>query len=167
MAPAPSQSLTIRSAQRGDVQLIVQLIRELAEYEREPDTAVATKEDLLRDGFDSPTPLFQCLIAEWDRDPAGFAFFFTNYSTWHGRAGIHLEDLFVRAHLRGRGIGKALLKAVAREAVERGCTRLSWHVLDWNQPAITFYEHLGAEILQDWRICRVTRDGIAALAGES
>jgi GNAT superfamily N-acetyltransferase len=167
MTSASSQSFFIRPAQRGDVQLMVQLIRELAEYEREPDAAVATEADLLRDGFDTPTPLFQCLIAEWEREPAGFAFFFTNYSTWHGTPGIHLEDLFVRAHLRGRGIGKALLKAVAREAVDKGCTRLNWHVLDWNQPAIDFYEHLGARILKDWRICRVSRDGIAALADAS
>ncbi len=167
MTSAFSQSLAVRRAHRGDVQLIVQLIRELAEYEREPDAAMATEQDLLRDGFDTPAPLFHCLIAEWEKEPAGFALFFMNYSTWHGRPGIHLEDLFVRAHLRGRGIGKALLKAVAREAVERGCTRLNWHVLDWNQPAIDFYEHLGAKILKDWRICRVSRDDIAALADES
>jgi len=91
---------------------------------------------------------------------------FMNYSTWHGRPGIHLEDLFVRAHLRGHGIGKALLRAVAREAVEKGCTRLNWHVLDWNEPAIDFYEHLGAKILKDWRICRVSGESITALADE-
>jgi GNAT superfamily N-acetyltransferase len=158
--------LTIRSATRADVGLMVQLIRELAEYEREPDSAVVTEEDLLRDGFNTLTPLFQCLIAESDGEPAGFAFFFTNYSTWHGRPGIHLEDLFVRAHLRSRGIGKALLRAVAAEAAAKGCTRLNWHVLDWNQPAIDFYQHLGAKILQDWRICRVSYDGIASLAEE-
>ena len=146
---------------------MVELIRELAEYEREPDSAVVTEEDLLRDGFDTATPLFECLIAEWDSEPAGFAFFFTNYSTWHGRPGIHLEDLFVRAHLRGRGIGKSLLRAVAAQAATKGCTRLNWHVLDWNQPAIEFYQHLGAKILQDWRICRVSYDGIASLAEES
>jgi GNAT superfamily N-acetyltransferase len=161
-----AQHLTIRNATRADVGLMVQLIRELAEYEREPDSAVVTEEDLLRDGFNTLTPLFQCLIAEWDGEPAGFAFFFTNYSTWHGRPGIHLEDLFVRAHLRGRGIGKALLRAVAAQAAAKGCTRLNWHVLDWNQPAIDFYQHLGAKILQDWRICRVSYDGIASLAEE-
>jgi GNAT superfamily N-acetyltransferase len=158
--------VTIRSATRADAALIVQLIRELAEYEREPDSAVVCEEDLLRDGFDTAIPLFQCLIAEWDGEPAGFAFFFTNYSTWHGRPGIHLEDLFVRAHLRGRGIGKALLRAVAAEAAAKGCTRLNWHVLDWNQPAIDFYQHLGANILQDWRICRVSYEGITSLAEE-
>ena len=107
------------------------------------------------------------MIAEWEGEPTAFALFFTNYSTWHGQPGIHLEDLFVRAHLRGRGIGKALLKAVASEAVNRGCTRLNWHVLDWNEPAIHFYKHLGASILKDWRICRVSDEDIAALAGGS
>ncbi|MFL6446225.1 MAG: GNAT family N-acetyltransferase [Bryobacteraceae bacterium] len=159
-----AEPLTIRSANREDVGLMVQLIRELAEYEREPKSAVATEEDLLRDGFDAPVPLFQCLIAEWDGEPAGFAFFFKSYSTWHGRPGIHLEDLFVREHVRARGIGKALLKAVARVAADEGCTRLNWHVLDWNQPAIDFYEHLGAKILKDWRICRLSRDALSALA---
>jgi len=165
--PATLQSLTIRSATRHDVTLMTQLIRELAHYEREPNAAIATEKDLLRDGFDTSTPLFQCLIAEWEGEPAGFAFFFMNYSTWHGRPGIHLEDLFVRAHLRGRGVGKALLRAVAREAVKKGCTRLNWHVLDWNQPAIEFYEHLGAKILQEWRICRVSYESINSLAEES
>jgi GNAT superfamily N-acetyltransferase len=149
------------------VRLILQLIRELAEYEQEPDSAVATEVDLLRDGFETPNPLFQCLIAEWEGEAAGFALFFMNYSTWHGKPGIHLEDLFVRTHLRGRGIGKALLAGVAREAVSKGCTRLNWHVLDWNQAAINFYEHLGAKILNHWRICRVSREGIATLAQTS
>lgn len=156
--------LCIRPATRSDVGLMVQLIRELAAYEREPGSATATAQDLLRDGFEAVNPLFHCLIAEWDREPVGFALFFTNYSTWHGRPGIHLEDLFVREHVRGRGIGKALLREVAAEAVARGCTRLNWHVLDWNQPAIDFYQHLGAEVLKEWRICRVSRSGIAALA---
>jgi GNAT superfamily N-acetyltransferase len=167
VSPSSEQPLTIRSATGADVRLMVQLIRELAEYEREPDSAVVTEEDLLRDGFDTARPLFNCFIAEWDRQPAGFALFFTNYSTWHGRPGIHLEDLFVRPHLRGRGVGKALLRAVAAEAAAKGCTRLNWHVLDWNQPAIDFYQHLGAKVLQDWRICRVSYDGIASLAEES
>ena len=159
-----AQSLTIRPAARADVALMVQLIHELAQYEREPDSAVASEADLLRDGFDTSNPLFHCLIAEWEGEPAAFALFFTNYSTWHGRPGIHLEDLFVRAQFRGRGIGKALLRAVAREAAAKGATRLNWHVLDWNQPAIDFYEHLGATILKEWRICRVSRDAIASLA---
>jgi GNAT superfamily N-acetyltransferase len=157
----------IRPATREDVRLILQLIRELADYEGEPDAATATEEDLLRDGFNTPQPLFHCVIAQWAGEPVGFAFFFVNYSTWHGRPGIHLEDLYVRKQFRGRGIGKALLKAVAREAIDRGCTRLNWHVLDWNQPAIEFYEHLGAKILKEWRICRVSHDGIATLASGS
>jgi GNAT superfamily N-acetyltransferase len=95
---------------RQDVRLLVQLIRELGAYEREPESAAATEEDLLRDGFDTSAPRFQSLIAEFDREPAGLALFFTNYSSWHGRPGIHVEDLFVRSHLRGRGIGKPLLR---------------------------------------------------------
>ena|SRR5436305_8198704 len=159
-------NISVRLAKAEDVQLILQFIRELAEYERAPEQAVATEEDLLRDGF-GPRPLFHCLIAEWNREPAGFALFFYNYSTWHGRPGVHLEDLYVRENRRGNGIGKALLSAVAREALANGCTRLNWHVLDWNRPAIDFYERMGATILQDWRICRVSGDALLSLARTS
>lgn len=154
----------IRRAQPADVPLILELIRELALYEREPGAVVATEADLMRDGF-GPTPRYECLIAESDGQPAGFALYFFNYSTWRGRAGIHLEDLFVRPAFRGLGIGKALLARVAAITVERQFGRLQWEVLDWNQPAIDFYQRLGAEFLHEWRIMRVTESALAELAG--
>jgi GNAT superfamily N-acetyltransferase len=166
MIPQPAQSLTIRRAERKDVALMLKLVHELATYERAPDAVVATEADLLRDGF-GEAPLFHCLIAEWEGDGVGFALFFYNYSTWHGRPGIHLEDLFVRETQRGKGIGKALLKALAAEAIEKGCTRLNWHVLDWNQSAIDFYTRMGADVLPDWRICRVSGNALAQLARAS
>ena len=110
-------------------------------------------------------PVFECLIAETDsREPAGFALFFYNYSTWRGRTGIHLEDLFVLPRFRGQGIGKALLSRVAARAAERGCVRLQWDVLDWNQTAIDFYQSLGARFLSEWRIMRVADEAIHSLA---
>jgi GNAT superfamily N-acetyltransferase len=154
----------IRPAQPADIPLILELIRELALYEREPAAVVATEADLMRDGF-GPTPRYECLIAESEGQPAGFALYFFNYSTWRGRAGIHLEDLFVRPAFRGLGIGKALLARVAAITVERKLGRLQWEVLDWNQPAIDFYQRLGAEFLHEWRIMRVTDAALAALAG--
>src|SRR5271170_1666212 len=155
--------LQIRPAEASDVPLILQFIRELAAYEREPHAVVATEADLFRDGF-GEQPLFQCLIAEVDGIPSGFAFYFFNYSTWRGRPGIHLEDLFVRPPFRGRGIGKALLIKVAEFAVANGCVRFQWDVLDWNQPAIDFYHSLGAKFLREWRIMRVSGDALTALA---
>ena len=132
-------STTIRAATPADVPLILQFIRGLAIYEREPDAVTATEADLLRDGF-GPEPYFHCLIAEEDgpdgKRAAGFAFYFFNYSTWTGRPGLYLEDLFVNPEFRGLGIGKALLARVAAIAVEKGCPRLQWEVLDWNTPAI-------------------------------
>ncbi|HEY0794933.1 MAG TPA: GNAT family N-acetyltransferase [Acidisarcina sp.] len=153
----------IRPAQRADIPLILELIRELALYEREPAAVVATEADLMRDGF-GPTPRFECLIAEYDGHPAGFALYFLNYSTWRGRAGIHLEDLFVRPAFRGHGIGLALLSRLAAITVERQFGRLQWEVLDWNHPAIDFYRRLGAEFLDEWRIMRVTDAALAELA---
>src|SRR5437588_5908675 len=139
-----SASLTIRPATSADVALIVSFIRELAEYERAPEAAVATPADLLRDGFGAE-PKFRVVIAEWNGQPAGFALFFYNYSTWQGRAGLFLEDLFVRPAFRGRGIGKALLVHLAQIAVKENCRRLEWQVLDWNTSAIDFYTSLGAQ----------------------
>jgi len=153
----------IRPATPADVPLILALIRELAAYEREPHAVLATEADLLRDGFGA-RPYFECLIAEEDGQPAGFALYFFNYSTWRGRPGIHLEDLFVRPPFRGRGIGKALLTRVAAVAVERQCGRLQWDVLDWNQPAIDFYHRLGAKFLDEWRIMRVSDEALTNLA---
>jgi len=153
----------IRPATHADIPEILAFIRELAEYEREPQSAIATEADLLRDGFAEPRR-FHCLIAEWQDAPAGFALYFYNYSTWRGHAGIYLEDLFVRPAFRGRGIGKALLAAVAAIAVAEGCPRLEWAVLDWNTPAIDFYKSVGAESMSEWTIMRVSGDALAALA---
>ena len=155
--------MSIRPAQPADAPLILALIRELAAYEREPDAAIATEEDLLRDGF-GPQSYFECLIAEEDSQPAGFALYFFNYSTWRGRPGLYLEDLFVRPEFRGKGIGKALLVRVAAVAVERGCGRLQWQVLDWNQTAIDFYQSLGARFLDEWRTMRLTDEALLKLA---
>jgi GNAT superfamily N-acetyltransferase len=155
--------LTIRPAVSTDVPEILAFIRELADYEREPQSAVATHADLLRDGF-GPIKRFHCLIAEWDGKPAGFALYFYNYSTWRGHAGIYLEDLFVRPHLRGKGIGKALFSAVAAIAHAEGCPRFEWAVLDWNQPAIDFYNSLGATAMSEWTIMRLSGDALATLA---
>jgi GNAT superfamily N-acetyltransferase len=155
---------TIRKAEPGDVGLILEFIRGLATYEREPDAVTATEADLLRDGF-GESPYYHCLIAEQDGAPAGFAFYFFNYSTWTGRAGLYLEDLFVNPEFRGLGIGKALLARVAAIAVEKECPRLQWQVLDWNQPAIDFYQGLGGEFMDAWRNVRVTGEELQKLAG--
>jgi len=158
--------LNIRPATAADVPAILRFIHELATYEREPDAVVATEADLLRDGF-GPTPRFWSLIAELDGEPAGFALYFTSYSTWRGHHGIRLEDLYVTPALRGKGIGKALLVRLAQIAVEQGCPRLEWDVLDWNAPAIAVYERVGAHILTEWRIMRLSGDSLAALASSA
>jgi GNAT superfamily N-acetyltransferase len=155
---------TIRNATADDVPEILVFIRALAAYEREPDAVTATEADLLRDGF-GPNPFYFCLIAEHDGRPAGFALYFFNYSTWVGRPGLYLEDIFVHPHLRGLGIGKALLQHVALIAVEKGCPRLQWEVLDWNTPAIEFYAAMGAEFLDTWRNVRVSGEALNRLAG--
>ncbi len=127
---------------------------------------MATEADLVRDGFGA-NPFFYCLIAEQDGVPAGFALYFFNYSTWLGRPGLYLEDLFVLPEFRGLGIGKALLQEVAVVAVEKCCPRLQWEVLDWNTPAIEFYQAMGAEFLDAWRNVRVSGDALKRLAGVS
>jgi GNAT superfamily N-acetyltransferase len=176
LQPATDNSLRIRPAVPDDIPEILALIRELAEYEREPQAAVATHADIFRDGF-GPTPRFHCLIAEVSSTdnlqpatcnfiPAGFALYFYNYSTWRGHAGIYLEDLFVRPVFRGKGIGKALLASVASIAVAEGCPRLEWAVLDWNTPAIDFYNSLGATPMSEWTIMRVSGDALIAVAAE-
>jgi GNAT superfamily N-acetyltransferase len=159
---------TIRRARAADVPLILALVRELAEYEREPDAVRMGEAELLRDGFPpaGESCYFECLIAEEGGEPAGFALFFPVYSTWRGRA-MHLEDLFVRPRFRGRGIGKALLVRVAEVAVERGCTLLFWHVLDWNEPAIAFYRSIGAVTLDSWKRMRLGDEALAALASQA
>ena len=153
----------IRPATPADIPTILRFIRELATYEREPHAVVATEADLLRDGF-GPTPRFTALIADYDGQPAGFALYFTSYSTWRGHHGIRLEDLYVTPTLRSKGIGKALLARLARIAIDEGCPRLEWDVLDWNVPAIAVYKAVGAKILTEWRIMRLAGDPLQALA---
>jgi len=157
--------LVIRQAIASDVPQIGQLVRELAHYERAPENAVARDEDLLRDGF-GPQPRYFCLMAEWSSQTAGFAVYFHTYSTWLGRWGMHLEDLFVRSPFRGRGVGKGLLVELARIAVAKGCGRLNWNVLDWNTPALQFYEKLGARALREWEIMRLDGEALGRLARE-
>ena len=132
-------------------------------YEREPDAVKATEADLLRDGFGEALR-FRCVIAEWAGEAAGFALFFNSYSTWRGRHGIRLEDLYVTESMRGRGIGRALLAHLAEIAVSEGCVRLEWDVLEWNSPAIGFYGGIGARMLTEWRIMRVADERLAKLA---
>lgn len=152
----------IRAAVAADAPIILRLIRGLAEYERAADELAIGEAELLRDGFGS-RPAYECLIAELDQEPVGLALFFPIYSTWKGPS-IHLEDLFVLPPARGLGIGKTLLKRVASIARERGCARLQWDVLDWNQPAIDFYQSLGAAFMTEWRIMRVTGPALESLA---
>jgi GNAT superfamily N-acetyltransferase len=155
--------LVIRKAQPQDVGTILNLIRGLAEYERAPDAAKATEADLLRDGFGTD-PKFHCVIADWQGAPVGFALYFYNYSTWKGRPGIFLEDLFVWPEYRGKGIGKALLLHLAKIAVAENCGRYEWNVLDWNTPAIEFYEGLGAVRMSEWLPMRIEGDALLELA---
>jgi GNAT superfamily N-acetyltransferase len=154
---------TIRAATPSDIPQILAFVRALAAYEREPDAVTATEADLMRDGF-GHNPFYFCLIAEFDDQAAGFALYFFNYSTWMGRPGLYLEDIFVQPDFRGQGIGKALLQRVAAIAIEKNCPRLQWEVLDWNAPAIDFYRAMGAEFLDEWRNVRVSGEALARLA---
>jgi GNAT superfamily N-acetyltransferase len=158
--------LNIRPATRADAPTIASLVRELADYEKLLDEAKATPEDFLRE-LDSPNPVIRVLIAEWDGQPAGFALYFFNFSTFVGRPGLYLEDLFVRPAQRQHGIGRALLRALARIAEERGCGRMEWAVLDWNEPALRFYKSLDARQMNEWIIHRLTPVEIARLAAEA
>jgi GNAT superfamily N-acetyltransferase len=155
--------LRLRAATAQDVPTIHKLIRGLAEYENEPEAAQATEEDLLRDGFGAH-PRFHCVLAEWEGATAGLALYFYNYSTWKGRKGIFLDDLFVWPEFRGRGIGKALLLHVAKIAAAENCGRYEWLVLDWNTPAIEFYQSLGARRMQQWLPMRVEGEALRKLA---
>jgi GNAT superfamily N-acetyltransferase len=155
--------LSIREARPGDAPLIVQFIRDLAAYEREPQAAVVTEQDILRDGF-SGDRKFWVLFAEWNGEPVGFAFYFFNYSTWLGRPGLYLEDLFVRPSARGKGIGKALLARLAQIAIDKNCYGMRWQVLDWNQPAIDFYDSLGGKMLKEWITVRLMGEPLKELA---
>jgi GNAT superfamily N-acetyltransferase len=155
----------IRSATPADVPLILRLVRELAEFEREPDAVVAT-EDMLSDALFGANPAAEAVIAEHESEPVGFALFFQNFSTWTGRPGMYLEDLYVTPAARGLGVGTALLRHLARIAVERGYGRFEWAVLDWNEPAIAFYRSVGAFGMDEWRIQRVSGDALDRLASE-
>jgi GNAT superfamily N-acetyltransferase len=156
-------SFTIRPAVADDVPVILDLILGLAEYERAPNEVKCDEPSLLESLF-GEKPDAEVLIASVGDQPAGFAVFFHNYSTWWGRRGIYLEDLFVKPELRGQGIGKGLLRALAKIARDRDCARLEWAVLDWNQPAIDFYKSLGAVAKDEWTIFRLNRAEIEKLA---
>lgn len=156
--------LSIRPALAADVQVLSMLIHELAEFEHLP--VAVTKADLLRDGF-SESPKFRALVAEWDGQPAGYALFFDYYSTFEGRGGLFLEDLYVRDQYRGKGIGKALLAWVASVAQEENCFGVRWQVLDWNTPAIDFYKSLGATFLDEWKTVSLDGDALARVAGSA
>ena len=155
--------LSITMATESDVPLILVFIKALAEYERLADSVVATEEGI-RETLFGKKAYAECVIARYDGQPAGFALFFHNYSTFLGRPGVYLEDLFVKPELRSRGVGRALLQHLAKVALERNCGRLEWSVLDWNESAIGFYKSLGAEPLDDWTIFRVKGDALKRLA---
>jgi GNAT superfamily N-acetyltransferase len=158
--------ITIRPAREDEVPLVLQFVRELAEYEHLLHEAVASEERVRRDLF-GPRPYAEVVFACLDDEPVGFALFFHNYSTFVGKPGIYLEDLFVRPSVRGKGLGKALLMWLAAETVRRDCGRLEWSVLDWNEPSIKFYKSLGAKPMDEWRIMRVTGDALTTLARRS
>ncbi len=156
--------LTIRSAKKEDVPAILSFIQDLAEFEKLSHEVVATEEKLERTLF-GPRPVAEVLIAEWAGAPAGFALFFHSYSTFLAKPGIYLEDLFVRPAFRSQGIGKALLRELAVLAAERGCGRLEWSVLDWNERALKFYHALGAKPMDEWTVQRMTEPVFKELAG--
>jgi GNAT superfamily N-acetyltransferase len=157
-----TKNFAIRAATIVDVPIILELIRALATYERAPNEVTAT-EDQLVDVLFGKKPAAEVLLAFEDDTPIGFAVFFHNFSTWLGRPGLYLEDLFVRPEHRGKGYGRALLVHLGKIAHERGCGRMEWAVLNWNEPAIEFYKKLGAKSLDEWKIFRLDREGIARL----
>lgn len=154
----------IRPATEADLPIILGLIRALADYERAPDAVVAT-ETGLREVLFGAKPSAEVLLAFEESGPVGFAVYFHNFSTWLGRPGLYLEDLFVKPEKRGKGYGRALLERLAQIAKKRGCGRMEWAVLDWNEPAIQFYRKLGAQPMDEWTVFRLTEEGIAKLAG--
>jgi len=155
--------LKLRKAAPDDIPLILSFIRELAEYERAPNAVSCTQKDLHRDGL-RPSPKFRVIIAEWNGEPAGMAFFFYNYSTWQGRPGIFIEDLFVRPQFRRKSIGRALMAHLAQTAIAEHCYGVRWEVLDWNKQAIDVYQHLGSKFREGWRIMQITGDELEELA---
>ena len=158
-----TEDVRIVAAQEKDVAVILRLITALGEYEKLAHEVVATEADI-RAALFGPRPAAEVVIARAGDEPVGFALFFHNFSTFLGRRGLYLEDLFVVPEWRGRGIGRELLAHLARLAVERHCGRMEWSVLDWNDSAVGFYQRLGARVMEDWRICRLTGDGLAQLA---
>lgn len=165
--------LNIRRATAADAEIIATLVRELADYEKLLHEAKASADDFRRELADDPAgepgngPIIHVLIAEWNGEPVGFALYFFSFSTFVGRRGLYLEDLFVRPAMRGQGIGRALLRALARIARDRGCGRMEWAVLDWNEPALGFYQTLGARRMTEWIVHRLTAVEIGRLAEES
>jgi len=153
----------IRAARLADIPIILELIRDLATYERAPNEVTATEKQLV-DVLFGEKPVAEVLLAFEGKSPVGFAVFFHNFSTWLGQPGLYLEDLFVKPEARGKGYGHALLVELARIARDRGCGRMEWAVLDWNDLAIQFYRKLGAKPMEEWTVFRLTRDGIATLA---
>ncbi len=156
-------TVAIRAAAAADVPLVLRFVRALAEYENEADK-VAVDDASMREALFGARPAAECVIAELDGKAVGFALFFHNFSTWVGRSGIYLEDLYVDPEARGAGVGKALLRHVAGLAVDRRCERFEWAVLDWNAPAIGFYKSLGAVPLDEWTVYRLTGDALEKVA---
>ena len=158
-------TLLISGARTEEAGVVYSLVRELAEYEKLSYEVEAT-ESMIADALFGENPRLFCDIAEWNGEVAGFAVWFVNFSTFSGRSGIYLEDLFVRPALRGKGIGKALLSHLAKACVANNWSRLQWSVLDWNEPSIAFYKSLGAVMMDEWTICKVAGPALTALAGE-
>lgn len=158
-------SLVLRAAVKADSELVFSLVRELADYEKLSGEVDATPEAIAAALFSAQPRLF-CDIAEWNGEPAGFAVWFLNFSTFRGRHGIYLEDIFVRPSFRNKGIGKALMARLAKRCVDEGWARIEWAVLDWNKPSIDFYRAIGATVMDEWRICRLSGNALASFAGE-
>lgn len=158
-------SLSIRRAEPADAALVYELVCALADYEKLRHEVDATPEEIAKALF-APEPRLYCDLAEWNGEAAGFAVWFLNFSTFRGRHGIYLEDVFVKPDFRGRGIGKALMRHLARTCVDNGYARFEWAVLDWNAPSIAFYESIGAEIKGEWKVCRMSGPALAKFAGQ-
>jgi diamine N-acetyltransferase len=158
-------SIAIRAARPADTALVFALVRELADYEKLAAEVDGTAGQIAAVLF-SPEPRVFCDIAEWNGEPAGLALWFLNFSSFRGRHGIYLEDVFVRPAFRGKGLGKALLTQLAKRCVENGWTRFEWAVLDWNKPSIDFYRSIGAQVMDNWKICRLTGEALDRFARE-
>ncbi|RTL12824.1 MAG: GNAT family N-acetyltransferase [Flavobacteriaceae bacterium] len=156
--------MIIRKATKNDMPSVLELIQELATFEKEPDAVVVTVDDLVRDGF-SENPLFQCFVAEVENEIIGMALYYYRYSTWKGKT-IHLEDLIVKENKRGTGAGFALYKEIIKQGKAENVRRIEWNVLDWNTPAIDFYEKSGAKVLGDWRVVHMDENGITNFLNE-